>query len=56
MGKSSWGRPIRVIETGEVFEDASYCAELIGLDQSAISRCLHGERSTHRGYHFKYAD
>ena len=47
--------PIRIVETGEVFESISECARRIGGDQGTISRCLAGKRSTHRGYHFEYA-
>ena len=48
------GTPIRIPETGEVFESQSECARRIGGDQGAIWRCLTGRQSTHRGYHFEY--
>ena len=47
--------PIRIIETGEIFESVSECARRIGGDQGAIWRCLTGRQSTHLGYHFEYA-
>ena len=47
--------PIRIPETGEVFESIRECARRIGGDQGHISACLAGKRSTHRGYHFEYA-
>ena len=47
--------PIRVVETGEVFESISECARRIGGDQGTISKCLAGKLSTHKGYHFEYA-
>ena len=47
--------PIRIVETGEIFESQSECARRIGGSQSAISACLAGKQSTHRGYHFEYA-
>ena len=46
--------PIRVVETGEIFESQSECARRIGGDQAAIWRCLAGKQSTHHGYHFEY--
>ena len=47
--------PIRIVETGEVFESVSECARRIGGSQGTISECLAGRRSTHLGYHFEYA-
>ena len=49
------GTPIRIPETGEVFESQHECARRIGGTQSGISACLAGKQSTHRGYHFEYA-
>ena len=48
--------PIRIVETGEIFESISECARRIGGDQANISACLAGRRSTHLGYHFEYVD
>lgn len=48
------GTPIRIVETGEVFESVSECARRIGCDHSTISNCLAGRQSTGRGYHFEY--
>lgn len=47
--------PVRIRETGEVFESQCECARRIGGDRSAIRACLAGRQSTHRGYHFEYA-
>lgn len=47
--------PIRIPETGEVFESQRECARRIGGNQSAIAKCLAGKQSTHHGYHFEYA-
>ena len=47
--------PIRIVETGEIFESLRECARRIGGSQGAISECLAGKRSTHHGYHFEYA-
>ena len=50
------GGPIRIMETGEVFESIRECARRIGGKHQLISRCLAGKRSTHRGYHFEYVE
>ena len=46
--------PIRIVETGEVFESISECARRIGGSAGQISECLAGKQSTHHGYHFEY--
>ena len=48
------GTPIRIVETGEVFESQRECARRIGGDHGAIWGCLAGRRSTHLGFHFEY--
>ena len=48
------GTPIRIVETGEVYESQAECARRIGGYQANISACLAGRQSTHRGYHFEY--
>lgn len=48
------GTPIRIVETGEVFESVRECARRIGCTQQNISNCLAGRQSTSRGYHFEY--
>jgi len=56
-GLSVSGRrtPIRIVETGEVFESQMACAEAIGGYQSMINAVLKGRQSHHRGYTFEYA-
>ena len=59
LKKHTGGRkatPIRIVETGEVFESITECARRIGGDDSHISACLAGKRSTHKGYHFEYVE
>ena len=46
--------PIRIVETGEVFESISECARRIGCSISGISDCLTGKNQTCLGYHFEY--
>ena len=43
--------PVRVVETGEVFESLAECARRIGGTQQNISNCLAGRQSTCRGFH-----
>ena len=50
------GTPIRIVETGEVFESLRECARRIGGDHGSISKCLAGRIQTHHGYHFEYAE
>ena len=46
-------RPVKIVETGEVFESVSECARAIGGDQAHIFNCLSGRYHTHKGYHFE---
>ena len=48
------GKPIRIVETGEVFESQTECARRIGCVQQNVSACLTGTTSTCRGYHLEY--
>lgn len=48
------GTPIRIVETGEVYETQGECARHINGIQGNIALCLTGKRKTHRGYHFEY--
>ena len=56
MGLNSRRTPIRIVETGEVFDSQTECARAIGGDQRAIQNCLSGNRHTHRGCHFEFVD
>ena len=49
------GTPIRILETGEVYESISECARRIGVSRGHISNCLAGRNQTCRGHHFEYA-
>ena len=48
------GKPIRIIETGEVFNSISECEKFINGNNRHICDCLSGRQKTHRGYHFEY--
>lgn len=45
--------PIRIVETGEVYESIRECARQIGGNHRLISACLAGKQLTHHGYHFE---
>ncbi len=49
-------RPVRIVETGDVFDNAASCARAIGGRQSTIQKLLHGIGKSHLGYTFQYAD
>lgn len=49
-------KPVRVIETGEVFRSITECADAINGDWRNVSMCLHGKRATCNGLHFEFAD
>lgn len=49
-------RPVRIVETGEVFKSQAECARAIGGNQPSINACLTGRRNKHMGYHYEYAD
>lgn len=48
-------RPIRCVETGEVFPSIRAADAKYGTN-GAISRCLRGKSKTSRGYHWMYVD
>lgn len=48
------GKPIRIVETGEVFATLKDCEEAIGGSNKHINDCLRGRQKSHRGYHFEY--
>ena len=47
--------PVRIVETGEIFNSISECARAIGGRPPKIYECIIGTRHTHLGYHFKCA-
>ena len=49
-------RPIKIVETGDVFRGIGECAREINGNPGHIHECLNGHRHTHRGYHFEYAE
>lgn len=47
--------PIKLVETGEVFQSQRELANLLGVSESAVCACLKGRRAEAGGYHFEYA-
>lgn len=55
--KKSHSKPVKIIETGEIFESVSECARYIGTVHGNINECLNPNKKRHtaKGYHFEYA-
>lgn len=53
LKKPSRQIPIRVVETGEVYDSIRECGRAIGCDQSIICQCLSGRQKSCNGYHFE---
>ena len=47
------GQQIRIIETGEIYESISKCADTIGGRSKSISDAINGWSKTHKGFHFE---
>lgn len=47
--------PIKIVETGEVFDSMRKCAEAIGGDKVGIRNCIDGEWKSYNGLHFERA-
>ncbi len=50
------GRPVKIIETGITYPSQRGCARAIKGIQGNIAQCLLGNRRSHRGFTFEYAD
>ena len=50
------GKPVRIIETGEVYKSITECEKAINGNNGHICDCLSGRQKTHRGYHFEYVE
>lgn len=49
------GKPVRVVETGEIFKNIYECSVCKKCRARGITECLHGRQHTHRGMHFEFA-
>ena len=56
LGLNTSQKPVRIVETGEVFRSQNECARHIGGSASGIHDCRSGLHETHRGYHFEFQD
>lgn len=54
MGLNESQKPIRIVETGEVFRSQNACARHIKGTAAGIHDCKSGKCETHRGYHFEF--
>ena len=48
--------PIRVIETGDIFETQEECASFLSIPRSCLWRVLNGNQSHYKGYSFEYVE
>lgn len=51
-------KPVRIVETGEIFDSLKQCAEHLGVTRGNVSRCLSGERKGQKihGIHVEYVN
>ena len=52
---ASRSTPIRIVETGEVFDSIRTCAKHIGGFEQDVGACLNGKSKTYKGLHFEKA-
>lgn len=54
--KRSHAKPVRIVETGQVFESVTDCARYLGTFHGNINECLNPAKKRHtaKGYHFEY--
>ena len=54
--KPSGGRgpltKIKIVETGDVYDNMHECAKAVNGDSGNISRCVNGHLETYKGYHY----
>lgn len=44
---------IRIIETGQIFDNMAECARYINGDSGNICKCVHNPQRTYKGYHYE---
>lgn len=49
-------RKVRVIETGKIYDNLHECAMAIGSDSGNVSKHLHGQFDSVKGFHLEYVD
>ena len=50
------GKPVRCVDTGEIFASATMAAYELGFTATKISRCCRGELRQLKGYRFEYVE
>lgn len=57
IGRKNKGRPVRCIETGEVFPTGVVASRHCGLSDSKVGGCVNNPKRNHTagGYHWEYA-
>lgn len=50
------GRPIKILETGEIFKTATEAAQHVDGNYIGVLRAARKQRITHKGFHYEYAD
>lgn len=51
-----YGTAVRIVETGEIFDTRTQCAEHLDVSVGMISMCLSGKAKSCRGYHIELID
>lgn len=46
--------PVQCVETGEIYECATFAGRALGCDRHWIAQCCQGKRKTAAGFHWKY--
>ncbi len=49
-------KPVKVVETGKVYDSITECAKDIRGTVSGIVDCKKGRQRAHRGYHFDFLE
>ena len=49
-------KPVKLVETGEIFSSIRACSEAIGYHPSNVSNCLLGKLDSIGGFHFEYVE
>lgn len=55
MGKK-YGMAVLIVETGEIFDTMTECAEYLGVTVGMVSMCISGRVSSCKGYHIELID
>ena len=49
-----YSKPVKCLETGEIYNNAKKAAEVYGVTESAIKQCAQGRTKSSAGYHWKF--